>query len=82
MEGFVLLAAAVMISSQAGVSLSIRAQLSAYSVVWRLLHYVLYLLDLDFFRSLAWFNTTLPCLLLLASAAIPGFTKEYLSTGF
>ncbi|KAJ3413383.1 hypothetical protein HDV05_008094 [Chytridiales sp. JEL 0842] len=78
LEGFLLMSIAALVSFHGGVAQSIRVQLLAYSLAFRFIHYVFYIVNLDFLRSLAWFSTTWPNLLLLAAAAIPEFSRKYL----
>ncbi|KAI9346406.1 hypothetical protein DFJ73DRAFT_837803 [Zopfochytrium polystomum] len=80
-ESFPLIAAAVLLSQQSGVPVSIRAQFAAYAFVARVLHYLFYLTNLSIPRSVAWFSYSVPCYLLLIASAIPGFSKAYLQAG-
>ncbi|KAI9327593.1 hypothetical protein DFJ73DRAFT_137229 [Zopfochytrium polystomum] len=79
-ESLPLMAAAVLLSAQANVSLTIRSQFMAYAFIARMLQYFLYLINFSFLRTLAWVSFSVPCYILIAAAALPGFAKEYLQT--
>ncbi|KAJ3164527.1 hypothetical protein HK101_000420 [Irineochytrium annulatum] len=78
LEGYLLFAVAVLASQQAGVSQSLRSSFTIYAFLWRIMYQFLYLIDIDFLRSLAWISSTIPSVALLAAAAIPGFSRNFL----
>ncbi|KAJ3329459.1 hypothetical protein HDU76_007858 [Blyttiomyces sp. JEL0837] len=81
-EVFPVFATALIMSAQFGVSLNMRAQFAVYSLIFRFIHYIFYLLNVDFLRSIAHASLMAPLFLLMAASAIPGFTKNYLTTGW
>ncbi|KAI8839467.1 hypothetical protein BJ741DRAFT_599418 [Chytriomyces cf. hyalinus JEL632] len=79
---FPLLATAVVLSSQGGVSQSIRAQFAAWAVASQIAHYVTFITGYDFVRTLAHAAFLAPCILLLCASAVPGFSKSVLQQMF
>ncbi|KAI8835935.1 hypothetical protein BC829DRAFT_406067 [Chytridium lagenaria] len=96
-EGFPLLVAAVLISQKPEFpnpsdhsktltrplipSNTFSHRFITFSVLFRLAHYTLYLLNVHFLRSLAWIASIIPLVLLLVAAAVPGFARTYLVPG-
>ncbi|KAI9350306.1 hypothetical protein BDR26DRAFT_852171 [Obelidium mucronatum] len=77
-NSFPLLAAAVILSSQAGVSQAIRSQFTVYALLAHIIRYMSLVAGRDFLRTVAHASFLAPCVLLLVASAVPGFSKSVL----